>query len=87
MRKAWLPGVSLRNARLNGANLAGADLRAADLTGVDFEHLESIAGADFTHVQGLSDEMRSRLLSQPAQEVDTPHALTRRTTRATLETK
>jgi hypothetical protein len=80
-----LAGDYLRNARLNGANLAGADLRAADMTGVEFEQLESIAGADFTQVQGLSDEMRSRLLSQPPQELDTPHALTRRTTRASLE--
>ncbi len=77
--------MELTNARLNGANLAGADVRAADLTDIEFEQLESVAGADFTHVQGLSEEMRSRLLSQPAQELDTPHALTRRTTRASLE--
>jgi Pentapeptide repeats (8 copies) len=33
---------------LNGANLAGVDLRAADLTDIEFEHLENIAGADFS---------------------------------------
>jgi uncharacterized protein YjbI with pentapeptide repeats len=84
LRRAWLTGAFLRQARLNGANLAGVDLRAADLTDVEFEELESIAGADFTHVQGLSEAMRLRLLNQPTQELETHHPLTLKTTRASL---
>lgn len=69
---------------MNGANLARADLRAADLTGMEFEQLESIAGADFSQVQGLSEEMRSRLLNQPAQELEAAHPLTLQTTLESL---
>jgi uncharacterized protein YjbI with pentapeptide repeats len=86
LRKAILTGTYLQKARLNGANLAGADLRAADLTDADFEKFESIAGADFTNVQGLTDEMRSRLLSHPKQELETLNQLTLRTTLASLST-
>jgi uncharacterized protein YjbI with pentapeptide repeats len=85
LRRAFLTGAFLRNARLNGANLAGADLRAADLTGIEFEQLESISGADFTQVQGMSEVVRSRLLSQPAEQLDTANPLTCRTTRKSLE--
>ncbi len=84
LRKAVLTGAYLRKARLNGANLAGVDLRAADLTDADFERFESIAGADFTNVQGLCDEMRSRLLSHPQQELNTLNQLTLKTTLASL---
>jgi uncharacterized protein YjbI with pentapeptide repeats len=84
LRTAMLTGVFLRSARLNGANLAGADLRAADLTGVEFEQFESIAGADFPLVQGLSDGMRARLLSHPAEQLETMHPLTLITTRESL---
>jgi uncharacterized protein YjbI with pentapeptide repeats len=84
LRGACLTGAFLRQARLNGANLAGVDLRAADLTDAEFEQFESIAGADFTLVQGLSAEMRSRLLAHPPAELDTCHVLTRRTTRESL---
>ena len=80
-----LTGASLRQARLNGANLAGADLRAADLTEAAFEQLETIAGADFSQVQGLSEELRSRLLSQPAQELETIHPLTLKRTVDSLQ--
>ena len=81
-----MTGTYLQKARLNGANLAGADLRAADLTDADFEGFESIAGADFTNVQGLTEEMRSRLLSHPKQELETLNQLTLRTTLASLST-
>ena len=84
MRRAFLTGAFLCKARLNGANLAGIDLRAADLTDVEFEQFESIAGADFSQVQGLSDEMRSRLLTHPAEQLDTIHPLTLKTTRDSL---
>jgi uncharacterized protein YjbI with pentapeptide repeats len=69
---------------LNGANLAGVDLRAVDLTDAEFEQLESIAGADFTNVQGLSEEKRSRLLNHSIEELDTWNSFTRRTTRESL---
>jgi uncharacterized protein YjbI with pentapeptide repeats len=76
LRGAILTGAFLRDARLNGANLAGADFRAADLTGINFEQFESIAGADFSQVQGLSEEMRSRFLSHAAPQLETIHPLT-----------
>jgi hypothetical protein len=60
-------------------------LRAVDLTGAEFEQFESIAGADFSQVQGLSEEMRSRLLKQPIQELETEHPLTLRTTLESLQ--
>ncbi len=84
LRHAYLTGAYLRNARLTGANLAAVDLRAADLTDAEFEHLETIAGADFTLAQGLSDTMRSRLLNHPAKELETRNSFTRRTTRESL---
>jgi uncharacterized protein YjbI with pentapeptide repeats len=74
----------LRHARLNGVNLKGADLRAADLTGIEIEHLDSIAGADFSQVQGLNSEIRAMLLGRSAAELDVWNAFTRRTTRQSL---
>ncbi|NER78750.1 MAG: pentapeptide repeat-containing protein [Leptolyngbya sp. SIO1D8] len=85
LRRAILTGALLCNARINGINLTGVDLRAANLTDVAFEQFESIAGADFTLVQGLTPEMRSHLLSYPAEQLDTMHPLTRKTTRESLE--
>jgi hypothetical protein len=79
-----LTGAYLRKARLNGANLAGADLRSADLSDADFERFESIAEADFTNVQGLSDDMQSRLLGHLKQELDTINQLTLKTTKDSL---
>jgi uncharacterized protein YjbI with pentapeptide repeats len=84
LRRAFLTGACLSKAGLNGANLAGADLRAADLTDVEFDRLESIAGADFSHVRGLTEQMRSRLLSYPATELETYNSFTRNTTGASL---
>ncbi len=84
LRRACLVRASLQNARLNGANLAGVDLRSANLTDADFEQFESIAGADFTYVIGLTDTMRSRLLNHPRQELETLNPLTLRTTLASL---
>jgi uncharacterized protein YjbI with pentapeptide repeats len=84
LRRAFLTGACLRKAGLNGANLAGADLRAADLTDVEFDRLESIAGADFSHALGLTDELRSRLLSYPTAELETYNSFTRNTTGASL---
>ena len=57
---------------------------AADFTGAKFEQLESIAGAAFTLVQGLSDAKRSRLLSQPTQQLEPIHPLILRTTLESL---
>ena len=85
LRKSSLTGAYLRNARLNGANLAGADLRAADLTDADFEKFESIAGSDFTNVQGLSEDMRSHLLNHPKKELETLNSLTLKTTLDSLK--
>ena len=84
LRRASLTGASLRNARLQGANLMGADLRAVDFTGTEFEQLESIAGADFTLAQGLTQEQRVLLLGFPSQDLDLPHGLTRNTPRESL---
>ena len=67
--------------QVNGANLAGVDLRAADLTDIEFEQIESIAGADFSQVQGLSAEKRSHLVNHSAAELDTWNSFTRHTTR------
>ena len=84
LRKGFLVGACLRNARLNGANLAGVDLRTADLTDADFEQFESIAGADFSYVVGLTDEMRSRLLRHSQQDLETLNPVTLKTTLASL---
>jgi uncharacterized protein YjbI with pentapeptide repeats len=81
---AFLTGASLRNARLNGVDLQGADLRAADLSGIEIEHLNSIAGADFSLVQGLDPKIRAMLLGRSSQELDVWNAFTRRTTRQSL---
>jgi uncharacterized protein YjbI with pentapeptide repeats len=59
-----LTGAYLRNAILIGVELQGADLPAADLTGAKLEQLKSIAGADFTLAQGLTQEMKAMLCSR-----------------------
>jgi uncharacterized protein YjbI with pentapeptide repeats len=69
---------------LNGANLAGADLRAVNFSEADFEQFESIAGADFSMAQGLTDAMRSRLLKHPQSQLETRNSFTLKTTIATL---
>ena len=84
MRRCFLTGAYLKGASLNSVNLSGVDLRAADLTDVTMEHLESIAGADFGQVQGLSDDLRAHLLSRPASELDVWNSYTRRSTRDSL---
>ena len=84
MRRCFLTGAYLKGARLNNVNLQGVDFRGADLTDVDMTLLENIAGADFGQVQGLSDELRSRLLSRPASELDEWNPYTRRSTRDSL---
>jgi uncharacterized protein YjbI with pentapeptide repeats len=65
--------------------LAGVDLRKADLTDADFEQFESIAGADFSYVVGLTEEMRSRLLKHPQKDLETLNSLTLKTTLASLQ--
>jgi uncharacterized protein YjbI with pentapeptide repeats len=84
LREAFLTGAYLRNARLNGAELQNVDLRAADLTGAELNNLQSIAGADFSSVQGLSPSVRGMLCSRPTAELDTWNPFTRRTTRESL---
>jgi hypothetical protein len=54
------------------------------MTGVEIEHIHSIAGADFTMVQGLSEETRAKLRTRPFAELDVWNAYTRRTTRESL---
>jgi uncharacterized protein YjbI with pentapeptide repeats len=84
LRLAFLTGAYLRNARLNGADLQGVDLRAADLSGVEMEHLQSIAGADFSLVRGLSEANRAMLLGRSSAELDVWNSYTRQTTRQSL---
>jgi hypothetical protein len=48
------------------------------------EHLQSIAGADFTLAQGLSEANRAKLLSRSSAELDVWNPYTRRTTRQSL---
>jgi uncharacterized protein YjbI with pentapeptide repeats len=77
LQNAFLTGAYLRNAMLIGVELQGADLRAADLTGANLDQLKSIAGADFTLAQGLSDATKAMLCSRNAQEIGTWNAFTR----------
>lgn len=51
------------------------------LTGAEFDTLESIARADFSQVQGLSEDLRKRLLDYPLEQLDTWNSFTRKTTR------
>jgi uncharacterized protein YjbI with pentapeptide repeats len=90
---AYLSGADFTGANLAGAKLSGANLRrsfligayrAADLHDVEMDNLESIAGADFGQVQGLSDRLRGSLLNRPASELDVWNSFTRRTTRQSL---
>jgi uncharacterized protein YjbI with pentapeptide repeats len=85
LRLASLVGAYLRGVSFNNVNLAGTDLRAADLTGVEIDQIESIAGADFSRIQGMSDNLRALLRSRPAKELDVWNAFTRQTTRNSLE--
>jgi hypothetical protein len=64
--------------------LQNVDFRAADLTGAELNNLQSIAGADFGDVQGLSEATRAMLCARPSSELDTWNAFTRRTTRESL---
>jgi uncharacterized protein YjbI with pentapeptide repeats len=85
LHRAYLTGAFLKDARLTNCDLRMVDLRAANLSGVEFEHLGSIAGADFSLVQGLSDNARAMLKSRPPAELDVWNSFTRRTTRESLE--
>ncbi len=84
LQGAFLTGAYLRQARLISAELQGVDLRGADLTEVNWEQLQSIAGADFTGVQGLSELDRTCLCSRPSQELGTWNAFTRSNTAKSL---
>ena len=84
LQVAFLAGACLCKARLNGADLRGADFRAADMTGVEMEHVQSIAGADFTMVQGLHKETKAQLSTRHFTELDVWNAYTRKTTRDSL---
>jgi uncharacterized protein YjbI with pentapeptide repeats len=84
LQNAFLTGAYLRNAILIGVELQGADLRAADLTGANLEQLKSIAGADFSLVQGLSEQTRAMLCSRGSQELGTWNAFTRNYTAQSL---
>lgn len=84
LTKAYLTGACLRNARLTGADLRDADLRATDLCDAEMEHLQSIAGADFTLAQGLTEATKAMLKSRPYSELDVWNAYTRTTTRESL---
>ena len=84
LQNALLTGAYLRNAILIGAELQGADLRAADLTGANLEQLKSIAGADFSLVQGLTEEARAMLRSRSSKELGTWNSFTRNNTAQSL---
>lgn len=83
LRYAFMAGANLQNARLEGANLAGADLRATNWQGVELERLEDISGADFSMAVGISERLRQFLLHLTG--IDQTHALTRQSTRRSLE--
>lgn len=74
----------MRNARLINVELQGADLRGADLTGASLEQLQSIAGADFTLVQGLSHETRAMLCGLSSKDLSTWNSFTRTNTAQSL---
>ena len=73
------------NARLNGVDLRSVDFRAADMIAIEIEHVQSIAGADFTMVQGLHKETKAQLRTRHFTELDVWNAYTRKTTRESLE--
>ena len=50
----------------------------------EMEHLQSIAGADFTLAQGLTQATKAMLSSRPHSELDVWNAYTRTTTRESL---
>ncbi len=77
--------TNLQGANLADAELQRADFRAASLTDVDFSAVDSIAGADFSGVVGLTAEGRSKLLSHGSAELNEWNAFTRQTTRRSLE--
>ncbi len=83
LRCAFLVGANLQNARLEGANLSGADLRATNWQGVELERVEDISGADFSMAVGLSERLRQFFLHLTG--IDQTHALTRQSTRRSLE--
>ena len=84
LQNAFLTGAYLRNAILIGVELQGADLRAADLTGANLEQLKSIAGADFTLAQGLTQETKAMLCSRDPKELGTWNTFTRNNTAQSL---
>ncbi|WP_293139671.1 pentapeptide repeat-containing protein [Okeania sp. SIO3I5] len=84
MKGAFLIGANLRNARLNAVELDGADLRAADLTGASLDNIISIAGVDFSLVQGLSDDARAMLCGYPGKDLSTWNSFTRTNTESSL---
>ena len=84
MKGAFLIGANLRDALLNAVELDGADLRAADLTGASLNNIISIAGADFTLVQGLSDDARAMLCAYPDKDLGTRNYFTRTNTESSL---
>jgi len=84
LQNAFLTRAYLRNAILIEVELQGADLRAADLTGANLEQLKSIAGADFTLAQGLTQEMKAMLCSRDPKELGTWNAFTRKNTAQSL---
>lgn len=84
LQGAFLTGAYLRRALLVGVELQSSDLRAADLTEANLDRVQSVAGADFTLVQGLSEETRAMLCSRPAQELGTWNAFTRNNTAQSL---
>ena len=52
---------------------------------IEIEHVQSIAGADFTMVQGLHKEAKAQLRTRHFTELDVWNAYTRKTTRESLE--
>ncbi|NES65915.1 MAG: pentapeptide repeat-containing protein, partial [Okeania sp. SIO2D1] len=84
MKGVFLVGANLRDTRLNGVELEGADLRGADLTGASLDNIPSIAGVDFTLVQGLSDSARAMLCGYSGKDLGTWNSFTRTNTKNSL---
>jgi uncharacterized protein YjbI with pentapeptide repeats len=84
LQGALLTGAYLRKAKLVNVELQFADLRGADLTEAILEQIQSLKGADFSGVEGLSDWERAYLCSRSPAELGTWNPYTRTNTAQSL---
>ncbi len=85
LRCTLLRGTSCKQTRFGGCQLDYADFRGADLSEADITGVESIKGANFSLTTGINTSDHAALLSRPYEELDCWNALTRQTTRTSLE--